>query len=147
MTDDFRSRPSAVFWLIGGAAAIWNLFGLMAYLGQVGATPEGLAAAGYTAEQIEFLEQTPAWATSAFAIAVTTGILGSLLLLLRKAWAVPVFAVSLVSVLVQNFYSYVVEDVTAVYGTTPVFVSSAVIVIAVALIGYSKKMKDRGWIA
>ena len=146
MTDGFRSQPSLVFWLVGGAALIWNLFGLIVYIGQVSATAEGLAAAGYTTEQIAFLEQTPVWVTSAFAISVTAGVLGSLFLLFRKAWAVPAFFVSLLSVLTQNLYSFVLEDVTAVYGTTPLFDQSAVVVIAAALIWYSIRMKDKGWL-
>jgi hypothetical protein len=146
MADGFRSRPSLAFWLTGGAALVWNLFGMIIYVGQVSATPEGLAAAGYTPEQIAFLEQTPVWVTSAFAISVTAGVLGSLLLLLQKAWAVPAFVVSLVAVLAQNFYSFVLGEVTAVFGTTPVMVQSAVIVIAAALIWYSRKAKDKGWL-
>lgn len=146
MTDGFRSQPSLAFWLIGGAALIWNLFGLIVYLDQVSATPETLAAAGHTADQIAFLDRTPVWVTSAFAISVTAGVLGSLFLLLRKAWALPVFIVSLVSVLVQNLYSFVLEDVMAVYGTTPLFVQSAVVVIAAALVWYSTRIKDKGWL-
>lgn len=147
MTDGFRSQPSLAFWLAGGAALIWNLIGMIVYVGQVSATPEGLAAAGYTAGQIAFLEQSPAWVTSAFAIAVTAGVLGSLFLLLRKAWAVPAFVVSLVAVLAQNFYSFVLEDVTAVYGMAPVGIQAAVIVIAAALIWYSLKTKGKGWLS
>ena len=144
MTEGNTGKASMTFWLIGGAALIWNLFGLMVYISQVTATPEGLEAAGYTAEQIAFMEQTPEWVTSVFAIAVNAGVLGCILLLLRKAWAVPVFALSLVAVLVQNAHGLLMTDMIALFGTVPVFIQLAVIVIAIALLLYSRSLKAKG---
>lgn len=146
MTDDFRSEPSLAFWLISGAALIWNLFGFYMYFAQVTSTAEGLAAAGFSAEQIAFIDATPAWVTSAFAVSVTAGVLASLFLLLRKRWAFPLFVLSLVSVLVQNVYSFVLNDVTAVFGTAPLIIQSMVILIAAALTWYSKSVRDKGWL-
>jgi hypothetical protein len=146
MTDDFRSEPSLAFWLVSGAALIWNLFGFYMYFAQVTSTAEGLAAAGFSPAQIAFIDATPAWVTSAFALSVTAGVLGSLFLLLRKRWAFPLFVLSLVSVLVQNVYSFVLNDVTAVFGTAPLIIQSMVIVIAAALTWYSKSVRARGWL-
>jgi hypothetical protein len=63
---------------------------------------------------------------------------------LRKAWAVPLFALSLVAVLVQNAHSLLMTDMIAVFGMVPVFVQSAVIVIAIALLLYSRDLKAKG---
>ena len=147
MNDDFRTEPSILFWIISGAALIWNLFGMMIYYGQVSATPESLAAANYTAEQIAFLDSTPSWVTSVFAISVTAGVLGSILLLLRKAWAVPLFVLSLATVLIQNIHSFLLTDVVAVFGTTPVMIQSTVILIAIGLVFYSLRVMGKGWLA
>ncbi len=146
MSDLLNGRPSLSFWIIGGAALIWNLFGLIVYFMQVSASPEELAAA-YTAEQVDFMMSTPKWATSAFAIAVNAGVLGSLFLLLRKAWAVPMFVISLVAVLIQNVNSFVLNDVMALFGTTPAIIQSAIVIIGVLLIWYSRGAKDKGWIS
>ena len=78
MTGQLNARPTMLFWFISGAALIWNLFGMMIYVSQVSATPEQLAEA-YRPEQVEFLLGTPKWATAAFALAVTTGVLGCVL--------------------------------------------------------------------
>lgn len=147
MTIEFERQPSLAFWFIGGAALIWNLFGLIVYIGQVSATPEGLAAANYTPEQIAFIESTPAWVTSAFAISVTAGVLGCVFLLLRKAWALPMFVVSLIAVVIQNIHSFVLENVTAVFGTTPLMIQSAVMLIAIGLVFYARRMRTKGWIS
>ena len=146
MSDLLNGRPSLSFWIIGGAALIWNLFGLIVYFMQVSASPEELAAA-YTAEQVDFMISTPKWATSAFAIAVNAGVLGSLFLLLRKAWAVPLFVISLVAVLIQNLNSFVLNDVIALFGTTPAIIQAAIVIVGVLLIWYSRGAKDKGWIS
>jgi len=146
MSDLLNGRPSLSFWIIGGAALIWNLFGLIVYFMQVSASPEELAAA-YTAEQVDFMISTPSWATSAFAIAVNAGVLGSLFLLLRKAWAVPLFVISLVAVLIQNLNSFVLNDVIALFGTTPAIIQSTIMIIGVLLIWYSRGAKNKGWIS
>jgi hypothetical protein len=146
MSDLLNGRPSLSFWIIGGAALIWNLFGLIVYFMQVSASPEELAAA-YTAEQVDFMMSTPKWATSAFAIAVNAGVFGSLFLLLRKAWAVPMFVISLVAVLIQNLNSFVLNDVMALFGTTPAIIQSVIVIIGVLLIWYSRGAKDKGWIS
>lgn len=145
MSELLNDRPPMAFWLIGGAALIWNLFGLIVYVMQVSASPEDLAAA-YGPEQVEFMMSTPKWATSAFAIAVTTGVMGCFFLLLRKAWAVPMFIISLVAVLIQNLNTFVLHDAIAVFGTTPAIIQSAVVIIGVALIWYSRAAKSKGWI-
>ena len=134
------------FWLIGGAALIWNLFGLIVYFMQVSASPEELAAV-YTAEQVDFMLSTPKWATSAFAIAVNAGVLGSLFLLLRKSWAIPLFVISLVATLVQNLNSFVLNDAIALFGSTPAIIQFVVVSIAAALIWYSRSAKDKDWIS
>ena len=145
MSDLLDSRPSMVFWFVGGAALIWNLFGLIVYFMQVSASPEQLAA-NYDQEQIDLILNTPKWATSAFAIAVNAGVLGSLFLLLRKAWAIPLFGSSLVAVLIQNVNTFVLTDTVALFGNTPVFIQSAITVIAVLLVWYSRATKNKGWL-
>lgn len=130
-------------WLISGAALIWNLFGLMVYVMTVSATPEELAAQ-YNAAEIAFMEAVPAWATSANAIAVTLGVIASLLLLLRKSLALSLFVASLAALLVQDLHAFVLEDVVAVFGMVPVYIQVTVLVIAIALIFYSRSAKRRG---
>jgi len=89
---------------------------------------------------------TPKWATSAFAIAVNAGVLGSLFLLLRRAWAIPMFVVSLVAVLVQNLNSFVLTDTIALFGTTPVIIQSVIVAIALLLVWYARAAKRNGWL-
>ncbi len=143
MNDELNGSTPMTHWLVAGAALIWNLFGFMIYLMTVRATPEQMAQQ-YTAAEIAFMDAVPVWATSANAIAVTTGVLACVLLLLRKSLALPLFGASLVALLVQDLYSFVLEDAVAVFGMVPAYIQGTVFVIAIALIFYTRGAKSRG---
>lgn len=145
MSDTLNGKPTSTFWIIGGAALVWNLIGLIFYYMHVTMTPEAVAT--LTAAQQEFLNTAPGWATSAYAIAVTTGVFGSLFLLLRKAWAVPLFAVSLAGILVQQFHAFALANAIEVWGTEGIYLPAVVLIIGVALLWYSREAKAKGWIA
>ena len=126
-------------------ALLWNLVGCMAYLMDVRMTPEQIAA--LTPAQQEMLNGRPAWAVAASAIAVWGGALGSLGLILRKRWALPVLVASLLGVLAQDFGMFVLADVTAVYGIVPLVLQCVVLLIAIGLILLARRGIARGWIA
>ena len=50
---------------------------------------------------------------------------------------------SLVALLVQDLYSFVLEDAVAVFGMTPAYIQGTVLVIAIALIFYARGAKSR----
>ena len=134
------------WWLpITIVALLWNLVGCMAYLMDVRMTPEQIAA--LTPAQQELLNGRPAWAVAASAIAVWGGALGSLGLILRKRWALPVLIASLLGVLGQDFAMFVLADVTAVYGIVPLVLQCVVLLIAIGLILLARRGIARGWIA
>lgn len=143
MNDELNGSMPMTHWLVAGAALIWNLFGFMVYLMTVKATPEQMAQQ-YNAAEIAFMDAVPVWATSANAIAVTTGVIACVLLLLRKSLALPLFVASLVALLVQDLYSFVLEDVVAVFGMVPAYIQGTVLVIAIALVWYTHGAKKRG---
>ncbi len=147
MTDDFiEDKPTMTFWVVGGAALIWNFLGLFSYVNMRTATPEAYAAAGYTPEQIAFINSTPEWALSAFAIAVTAGVFASVFLLLRKAWALPTFILSFAAVVAVNVNNFLLMDTVEVLGKTPLYVQSTVVVVGLLLIWYTHSAKARGWL-
>jgi len=143
MSDESNTNTPMTHWLIAGAALIWNLFGFMIYLMTVRATPEQMAQQ-YNAAEIAFMDAVPAWATSANAIAVTAGVLACVFLLLRKSLALPLFIASLIALLAQDLYSFILEDVVSVFGMVPVYIQGTVLVIAIGLIFYTRGAKSRG---
>jgi hypothetical protein len=145
MSYDVIGAPPRSLYVIGGLALAWNLVGLMQYV--MGVTMTDAALAALPANHQAFINETPQWATAAFAIATNAGVLGCILLLLRKAWAYPVFIISLLGVLAQNVHALILADGLAIGGMVGVALSLLVIVVGTYLILYSKRAKAKGWLS
>ena len=145
MSDALNGKPPTLFWVIAVVLLLWNFTGLMFYYVQVTMTPEMLAATFSAVEQ-EFMVQTPVWATAAYATAVTAGVIGAVLLLLRKAWALPVFVLSFVGVLIQDFDAFVLSDAIGVWGSSALALPVIVIVICIFEIWYTRSAKAKAWL-
>lgn len=142
MNDAFEPKPLTTFWIVAGLALVWNLIGTFFYYAQVTMSEDMLAT--MSDAQRQFFLDMPTWATSAQAVAVTAGVLGSILLLLRKALAVPLFVLSLLGILVQNLHAWVIADGLAVFGPGNAVLPVIVVLIAIGLVFYSGKAKARG---
>lgn len=136
-------RPKS-FWVVAVLALLWNLLGVAMFAMQMMMTPEALAA--MPAEQRQVYEATPSWLNIAFAVAVFGGVLGALGLLLKKRWAVLFFTLSLIGLLVQVIAAFVVTPAWQAYGPAGLVMPVLLIVIALLLLGYSRKAAARGWL-
>ena len=139
-----NDKPTTTFWIIGGAALVWNLIGLVAYISSVTISPEAMAK--MTMEQQAFYSETPTWATAAFALAVNAGVLGSLFLLLRKSWAVPMFVLSLVAIIAQNIDAFILRDAYSLSGINGAILPALIFAVAVGLVIYSRGVKEQRWL-
>jgi hypothetical protein len=144
MSDLLNGKPTTNFWIIGGAALVWNLIGIIFYVGQMTITPEAFAT--MTEAHQNFFLATPKWANAAFAIAVNAGALGSLFLLLRKSWAVPTLIISLLGIIVQDLDAFVMRNAFSIVGVNGIIIPSMVFVIGIALLMYARATKARGWL-
>jgi hypothetical protein len=146
MSDESGARPPLSFWVVSGIALAWNLIGLFMYYSGVSATPEQLQAV-YSPEQYAAIEATPVWVTSAFAIATTFGVIASIVLLLRKAAALPLFVVSFAALLVQDLYLFLLSDSLAVFGSSLLAIQACVFLGGLIWIWYASLARNRRWIA
>ncbi len=144
MSDVLNGQPGNNFWIISGAALVWNLIGSVIFVGHVTISPEALSQ--MTLDYQEFILGTPMWATVAFGLAVGAGILGSIALLLRKSFAVVLFALSLIGVVAQNLDAFVLRDGYSIVGINGVILPSLIFIVAVALFVYARGVKARGWL-
>ena len=84
------------FWVVGVLFVLWNAGGAYDYLMTHTGNEAYLAAAeARTPGIVARLEALPAWRIALWAAAVWGGVLGALLLVLRRGLAVPVYLVSL----------------------------------------------------
>lgn len=132
-------RGRAPIWLSAGALGgiAWNIFGAVQFAGSVTETEASLIASGLTPEQAAVMTSYPAWMTVAFALGVFGGLVGSVLLLLRRAAAMPVLLASLVAY-VALWIGDAVYGVFAAMGATQVVILTLVVAIAAALYAVSR---------
>jgi len=145
MTELSRNEPGMTFWFVAGFFLVFNLSGLMIYYMQVTADPEFIAQ-NYSAAEQAFLTGTPKWSTAAFALAVNSGILASILLLLRKTWALPIFVFSIVCVLLHDFDGFVLRKGLEVWGSNGLIIPGIIVVICAAEIWYTYHVRAKGWL-
>lgn len=136
-------KPPKSFWVIGVLALLWNFMGVFQfYLATFGldAMIESLSEA-----QADLYRGIPMWYTVIFAIAVFTGLLGSITMLVRKKITVPLFGISLLAVLVAQVYWILGTDVMEVMGASSVIMPLIVIAISIFLYFYNKGAAKNGW--
>ena len=133
------------FWIVSVLALLWNLVGMAIFFMQINMPPEALAA--MPAEQRALYESTPAWVNGAFAVAVFGGALGSAMLLMRKRLALPLLALSLLGVVVQMGYTYLMTPAFRVYGASGAILPALLVLIALFLVWFARRSLARGWIS
>ena len=143
MSTPQSNTPPRWFTVVSVLAIIWNVLGCMAYVAHVSMTPETIAALP-EAERALY-EASPVWVNGAFAIAVWGGLLGTVLLALRRKQAFPVLLVSLLGVLAQHAYSFGATGIVEVYGMQAIVMPLVVIIASNALVVLSRRADAQGW--
>ena len=145
MTMNYLRKPSNLFWVISSIALVWNLMGVFNYLDQAFMTDKVLEILPKE-QQVLYLD-VPAWVTAAFAIAVFSGTLGSLLLLLKKKIATTFFIISFLGIVGQMSYGLLIDQNSDSYG--PMGIAMPIIIIAFGgyLIWYSRKANEHRWLS
>ena len=143
-SDHAGGPPPRSFWVLGAVATVWNLLGVATYLMSVTMSPTAIQAMP-EAERALY-QNIPAWVTSSYAIAVFGGTIACVLLLLRKSWAVTLFALSLLAILLQMAYTLFVSPLLAVRGAAGAILPLCIIAAAVGLLWYARDARKRGWL-
>jgi hypothetical protein len=132
-------------WIIGIIALLWNLFGAFDYL--MTQTKTEFYMSQFDQAQLDYFYGFPIWFEFFWALAVWGGVLGTVLLLMRKRLAVPVFLVSFVSMVVSAIYSLGFSNGMEIMGTTGVISTVVIFFVALGLWLYARAMGARGVLA
>ena len=143
MTDTPVKAPWHV-WLIGVFALLFNSIGVFDFVMSMVQGAEYQASAGMTPAQIAHYQEMPTWMTVVWAVGVFGAFQASILLLLRKKLALPVFVVSLAAFLVSLFYTYVLTGGGAIMGQQMAITSAVIAGLLVFFSWYSWFMTARG---
>ncbi|MFH1501665.1 MAG: hypothetical protein ABIG03_01330 [Candidatus Eisenbacteria bacterium] len=102
----------------------------------------------FTPEQLEYFYGFPLWVDATWGIAVWGGVLGALLLLLRRRLAAPVLLISLISMIVSTIHNYAFsQGMQIAGGAFELGFTVVVFLVALGLWLYSRAMRRRGVLA
>lgn len=132
------------FWIASVLALLWNLLGVGAFFAQMFMSPETLAQ--MTEAQRMALATNPLWFNVAYGTSVIAGALGCVCMLLRNKLAIPLFMISLLSILVQMFYSFFMSEHVANYGPGEIIMPIMIIMIGISLTWFARGSHQKGWI-
>ena len=131
------------YWVAAIGALLFECLGCFFYIAEVRLTPEQIAT--LPLDQAAMLSARPAWYYAAFGVAVWVGLVGTLGLLLRKAWSVPLLLTSLIAVVVQFSAIFIVPEMRTV--TSDALLGPiVVIVICYGIFMLARLAKRRGWL-
>lgn len=133
-------------WLKGIALIliVWALAGLAAFVAQVSMSAED--AAQLPREQQEMWANMPAWAWAAYAVAVFAGLGGAISLWLRRRWAALLFPASLIAVLVQFSYPFVIANGVQTLGGGALVFPAFIIFMAAFQSWLARDWSAKGWL-
>jgi hypothetical protein len=131
----------AWFRVVALLAVLWNAFGVAMYLSSVGMF--GDPTAGLSEAERAAAASIPEWIYGAFAIGTFAGLIGSLGLVLRKAWAKRVLIGSAIALLVLEGWIVFFSGTLDQFGlAVPIVVSAG----AVFLAWLASHALQRNWI-
>ncbi len=145
MSEESIGGTPRSFLIIGIVALLWNVMGVYVFVAQETMSAEAIAT--LTEAQRALMESVPTWATAVFAIAVFSGLIGCVGLLLKKAWCAPLFVVSLIAIVVQFTHWLFMTNSQEVYGTNVFIMPTLVTVIGAFLVWYSRGANAKGWLS
>ncbi len=142
LPDQVGSTPRHL-WVVGVLGFLWSSMGAMDYVMTQSRNESYMAA--FTPEQLSFFYGFPAWAVATWAVAVWGGVVGAIVLLLRRSLAVWFFLASFLAMLVTSFQNYALSNGMEVVGDMFSLIFTAVIfLISLGLLLYSRAMQQRG---
>ena len=142
--SDAKTTPKHL-WIIGIIPLLWNMMGAYDYL--MTQTRNEAYMAQFEPAQLEYFYNFPTLVVVFWAFAVWCSVLGSVLLLMRKRLAVPVFMVSFVSMVITAIYNFGLSDGMEVMGTTGLVFTLVIFFVALGLVLYSRAMRIRDVLA
>ena len=150
MTDQAASdrsvgvRPPAWFWAAAIAAILFEIVGVTGYLMDALRSPGQIAQ--LPLDQRLMWNATPTWVYIAYAAATFSGLLGTVALILRRRWCIPLLGLSLVAVVVQFGGVYAVPRLRKLVPPDAMVVPIVIFTICALIYALAHHAEKRGWL-
>lgn len=130
------------------ALLLWGLGGVSIYVAYFIQAPGKFAEAAESAANreayAEYVANIPAWAIGVGIGAALTRLLGAIALLLRRAWALPLYLVSTILFLAALYRAFVLAGAAGIMSGPHVAIEVVFLALSVLGIGVARKSKAKG---
>ena len=143
MTD--MNKTPWHLWLVGGLSLLWNGFGAYDFIMTTTQGAAYMQSMGFSQAMIDYYNAMPTWMWVPWILGVWGAVAGSVLLLMRRRWAMHAFVLSLIGAVVSLIYGKFMNPPPltpemAMMGYMP----WVIVVIAAFLAWYAWSMSKKG---
>lgn len=140
--DQVTSQPApGWFTIAAGAALLWELLGLFLFVSQLQIDPALIDSADRAV-----LDAAPQWMILAYGVAVISGVIGAVLLLLRRRLAAPLLAVSLVAVVIQDSAYLLAPQLRNLTMSDDLFLPFVILIVCYGIWHFARRARVSGWL-
>ncbi len=148
MSQSTINKPSAIYWIASIVLLVWGLGGSSIYIAYFIETPEDFAATAESAANAQayadYITNIPVWAIAVGVIAAAARLLGAIGLLARRAWALPLYVISLVFFLAAIYRAFVLANVASVMSPSHIATEIIFVALSVFAIWFAHRSKSMG---
>jgi len=131
------------FWVIAILYLLWSFIGCGMYLVEH-MMSDAAYVENFGAELLPLRNITPWWATAGYAIGVWGGLVGVILLMLRKQWCLPFFYASFAGAIIGFIPSIFDERFKVVMGVGDYGLMIFIWLECIFIIWFARKMRSKG---
>ena len=136
------------FWIVCSVLLLWGLGGASIYVAYFLETPEEFARGAETAANSEayanYVANIPVWAIAVGMISAAARLLGAIGLLLRRAWALPLYVISAAFFLLVLYRAFVLAGVASVMSGPHIAIEVVFLALSVFAIWFALENKSNG---
>ncbi|MEE9273532.1 MAG: hypothetical protein V3U57_09750 [Robiginitomaculum sp.] len=138
------------YWILTAILALWALMGLWVFYDFMTTTPEKLVKyvtdGTFSQEYADYYSNSPLWHMIVFAIAIFSNLLGVLNLIVRKAWAAPLYTLSLLMVVISLIKMFAIDKVYTIMSSGQIGMECVVLVLGILGVWFAHISKAKGWL-
>lgn len=127
---------------------LWGLGGVSIYVAYFIESPEEFALTAETAQNRDayaaYVAQIPSWIIAVGLVAALARLSGAIALLLRRAWAVPLYVVSLAFFIVVLFRAFVMTNVAEVMSAGHMAIEAVFLMLSIFATWFAYVARARG---
>lgn len=140
--------PPASFWVVSVALLLWGVGGALIYIAYFTETPAEFAqtaeASANRQAYADYVANIPLWAIAVGVIAAVTRLLGAIGLLLRRAWALPLYVTSMIFFIVTLYRAFILANVASVMSGGHIAIEAVFLALSVFAVWFARGNKSRG---